>query len=58
MGLTRFENPPIGDLVTRTPTLLRAAYGLVLSQVAANEWLSDILGNFGDASLLWEREAG
>ena len=58
MGLTRFENPPIGNLVTETPTLLRAAYRLVLSQVAANEWLSDILGNFGDASLLWEREAG
>ena len=56
--MTRLENPLKGDLVTETPTLLRAAYRLVLSQVAANEWLSDILGNFGDASLLWEREAG
>ena len=52
------ENLLKGDLVTKTPTLLGAAYGLVPSQVAANEWLSDILGNFGDASLLWEREAG
>ena len=58
MGLTRFENPPIGDLVTKTPTLESSSWLGAWFQVAANEWLSDILGNFGDASLLWEREAG
>ena len=58
MGLTRFKNPPIGDLVTETPTLESSLWPGAWFQVAANEWLSDILGNFGDASLLWEREAG
>ena len=58
MGLTRLENPLKGDLVTETPTLEGSLWPGAWFQVAANEWLSDILGNFGDASLLWEREAG
>ena len=58
MGLKRLENPLKGDLVTETPTLESSLWPGAWFQVAANEWLSDILGNFGDASVLWEREAG
>ena len=58
MGLTRLENPLKGDPVTETPTLESSSWPGAWFQVAANEWLSDIFCNFGDASLLWEREAG
>ena len=56
--LTRFEEKNLGwETWSLKLPHLRAAYGLLLYQVAANEWISDILGNFGVASVLWEREA-
>ena len=56
--LTRFEKALGWETCSPKLPHFRAAYGLLLYQVAVNEWISDILGNFGDASVLWEREAG
>ena len=56
--MTRFEKTLRWETWSLKLPHLRATHGLLPYQVAANEWISDILGNFGDASVLWEREAG